>query len=424
MAIEILDALRLAVLLDVLPARVDGPDRIRDLAPDELVVVGVAGAQRDVRLALGEVEILVAHDELDPDPGVAGVEAVEQRGLRDAVDQGLGAGHADDADHLAPRRFEMLLEGQHRLLHPLGVGDHLLAELGQAVARGVALHERTSDAPLERHESALHGRLVHLQRPAGCKGAVMTRDGEIDSGDRPSRTSTSYALAQPPIANMRLPPSGRGEYVRGTTPRPRTQAMDTAALPDSEALKTAARNQWDKAAAGWNHHTPWLRAWLRGATDAMLDMAGIRSGSRVLDVAAGAGDQTLDIAERVGPQGRVLATDLSPAILELAKENALRAGYGNVETCVADGECLQLDEPAFDAAVCRLGLMFFPDPLRGLREMHRALKPGGGICTMVFSKPEANPCITILMSTALEHAGLPRATRITREACCAWASRA
>jgi SAM-dependent methyltransferase len=183
--------------------------------------------------------------------------------------------------------------------------------------------------------------------------------------------------------------------------------MTTATAFDPQAFKLATRNQWEKAAEGWNDHTVQIRAWLRGATDAMLDMAGIKPGARVLDVAAGAGDQTLDIAERVGPQGFVLATDLSPAILEFAKGNALRAGYENVETQVADGESLQVPEASFDAAVCRLGLMFFPDPLQGLREMHRALRPGGGVCTMVFSRPEANPCIAALMSTALKHAGLP-----------------
>jgi SAM-dependent methyltransferase len=176
---------------------------------------------------------------------------------------------------------------------------------------------------------------------------------------------------------------------------------------DQQAFKLATRSQWDKAAKGWNDQTPQVRAWLRSATDAMLDMAGIKPGSRVLDVAAGAGDPTLDIAERVGPQGFVLATDLSPGILEFAAINARRAGHGNVETRVADGEYLQVDEAGFDAAACRLGLMFFPDPLKGLREMYRALKPGGGVSTMVFSRPEANPCITIVMSTALEHAGLP-----------------
>ena len=183
-------------------------------------------------------------------------------------------------------------------------------------------------------------------------------------------------------------------------------AMTTVEF-DQKGFKVATRNQWEKAAHGWNDHTPQIRAWLRVATDAMLDMAGIKPGSRVLDVAAGAGDQTLDIAERVGPQGFVLATDLSAAILEFAKGNARRAGYGNVGTLVADGESLQVDEASFDAAACRLGLMLFPDPRQGLREMYRVLTPGGGVCTIVFSRPETNPCVTILMSTALKHAGLP-----------------
>lgn len=180
-----------------------------------------------------------------------------------------------------------------------------------------------------------------------------------------------------------------------------------SSITDGQAFKAGMRIQWDTAAAGWNAHAADIRAWLRKPTDAMCRMAGVTAGSRVLDVAAGAGDQTLDIAAQVGPQGRVLATDLSPAIVALARDNAVRAGFGHVETRVADGEDLGVAEASFDAAVCRLGLMFFPDPLQGLREMHRALRPGGGVCTMVFARPEKNPCLTILMSTALKHAGLP-----------------
>lgn len=182
--------------------------------------------------------------------------------------------------------------------------------------------------------------------------------------------------------------------------------MNTS-ITDGQTFKTGMRIQWDTAAAGWNAHAADIRAWLRKPTDAMCRMAGVTAGSRVLDVAAGAGDQTLDIAAQVGPQGHVLATDLSPAIVALARDNAARAGFGHVETRVADGEDLGVTEATFDAAVCRLGLMFFPDPLRGLREMHRALRPGGGVCTVVFSRPEKNPCLAILMSTALKHAGLP-----------------
>lgn len=176
--------------------------------------------------------------------------------------------------------------------------------------------------------------------------------------------------------------------------------------PDPQAFKAAMRDQWDRAAQGWNDHAAPIGAWLAAATDAMLEMAGVRPGARVLDVAAGAGEQTLTIAERVGPSGFVLATDLSPAIVALAQANAQRAGHRHVQVRVADGEQLGVEPVSFDAAVSRLGVMFFPNPLQGLAEMRNALRPGGGVCTMVFGAPERNPCVTILMSTAMKHAGL------------------
>jgi len=179
---------------------------------------------------------------------------------------------------------------------------------------------------------------------------------------------------------------------------------------DALAFKNAMQVQWDQAAEGWDAHGPQVRAWLAPATEAMLNMAGVQPGSRVLDVAAGAGDQTLDIAERVGPAGEVVATDLSPAILARAAANARRAGHAQVRTLVADAEDLgALPASHFDAAVCRLGLMFLPDPLRGLREMVRTLRPGGRVCTLVFGAPQANPCVAALMRIALLRAGLPPA---------------
>ena len=177
------------------------------------------------------------------------------------------------------------------------------------------------------------------------------------------------------------------------------------ASPASPNAPTGA--EWDAAAAGWDRHAPKIRAWLRPATDAMLAMVDIRAGQQVLDVAAGAGDQTLDIARRVGPSGGVVATDISEGILALAERGASRAGCENVDFHRADAQNLGLEQGRFDAAVCRLGLMFLQDPIAGLREIRQVLKPGGRLCTMVFAGPEANPCIRILMSTALRHAGLP-----------------
>jgi ubiquinone/menaquinone biosynthesis C-methylase UbiE len=173
------------------------------------------------------------------------------------------------------------------------------------------------------------------------------------------------------------------------------------------ALEAAAK-QWDGSAAGWYAHTPQIRAWLRNATDAMLEMAAVGPGAHVLDVAAGSGDQTLDIARRIGPEGHVLATDLSPASLALAQQDASREALRNLTVQVADGADLPVPDAAFDSVVCRLGLMFFPDPLRGLREMHRILRPGGAMCVMVFGRPRNNPCVTALLEVAMRHAGLPQ----------------
>lgn len=183
--------------------------------------------------------------------------------------------------------------------------------------------------------------------------------------------------------------------------------MKIETAPEIDSFTAAARTQWERSAEGWNEHAPEIRAWLREATEAMLDAVGVCAGHRVLDVAAGAGEPAIDAARRVGDSGHVLATDFSPAILRLARANAERAGLRNLEFRVADATRLPVDDASFDVALCRLGLMLLRDPAAALREMHRATRPGGYACTLVFSAPERNPCIGILMSTALKHAGLP-----------------
>lgn len=169
----------------------------------------------------------------------------------------------------------------------------------------------------------------------------------------------------------------------------------------------AARAQWEAAAEGWDAHSPALRAWLSAPTQTMFDMAGVAAGHHVLDVAAGAGDQTVMLAERVGTGGFILATDLSPTLVERLRENAARAGFSIVEAQVADAQRLPAEPDRFDAAICRLGLMLMPEPSRCLSAVHHALRPGGRFSALVFDGPEANPCIRILMATVLRHAGLP-----------------
>ena len=124
------------------------------------------------------------------------------------------------------------------------------------------------------------------------------------------------------------------------------------------------------------------------ATQMMLDVAEVRTGSRVLDVAAGTGDQTIMTAQRVGPTGYVLATDISASMLKLAADTAREAGFTNVQTRVMDAENIDLDADSFDAVVCQLGLMLFPDPAKVLRAMRRVVRPGGKVAALVFSTEE------------------------------------
>lgn len=164
---------------------------------------------------------------------------------------------------------------------------------------------------------------------------------------------------------------------------------------------------WGRAAAGWDGNAALIRAWLAEANEAMLGAARIAAGMRVLDIAAGAGDQTIDIARRVGPEGKVLATDVAPAMVARADANLRNAGLGWAEARVADAEALGLDGAGFDAAICRLGLMFCRQPDAALRGILGALSPGARFAALVFSHAEANPCIAITTRIARRHAGLP-----------------
>ena len=187
--------------------------------------------------------------------------------------------------------------------------------------------------------------------------------------------------------------------------------MTTTSTPatfDPVAFKTTTRAQWQDAADAWHRWGPFLGTWLGPATDAMIEMGGIAEGSKVLDVAAGAGEQSLRVAERVGPTGHVLVTDIAPNLLELAARDAAAAGLTQVETRELDGEELEtLEAESFDAVVSRVGLIYFPDQQRALHGMLHALRPGGRVSAVVYSTPEANAFFSIPVRIIRARAALP-----------------
>lgn len=177
---------------------------------------------------------------------------------------------------------------------------------------------------------------------------------------------------------------------------------------DPVIFKKTTRDQWEQAAEAWHRWGPTIESWLGTATEVMLDAAAVTAGSRVLDVAAGAGGQTLAAARRAGPSGRVLATDLSPAILAYAARAAAESGLSTVDVLEADGEDLStIPEAGFDAVICRVGLIYFPDQQAALAGMRRALRPGGRVCAVVYSTAEANPFFAIPVGIIRRRAQLP-----------------
>jgi SAM-dependent methyltransferase len=181
-----------------------------------------------------------------------------------------------------------------------------------------------------------------------------------------------------------------------------------AAAFDPDQFRATTRAQWEHAAEAWDRWTPLLNRWLAAATDAMLDAARIGPGSHVLDVAAGAGDQTLAAARRVGPDGHVLATDISPTILAYARRAAQQEGLSNVDTRELDGERHDLlPAQSFDAAISRVGLIYFPDQQRALAGIRHALKPGGRFAAVVYSTPEKNPFFSLPVGIIRRRAQLP-----------------
>jgi len=173
-------------------------------------------------------------------------------------------------------------------------------------------------------------------------------------------------------------------------------------MENNEALR-----QWNSAAPGWVKWEPVHNRMLATATQVLLDHTGVAEGSRVIDIATGAGDQALAAARRVGPAGYVLATDISPAMVAFVAEQARAAGLPNIATYACAAENLPRDQAPFDAAICRLGLMLMPDPGAAVAAVRDVLRPGGRLSGLVMSSPAANPFYVTVPSILRRHANKP-----------------
>jgi SAM-dependent methyltransferase len=177
---------------------------------------------------------------------------------------------------------------------------------------------------------------------------------------------------------------------------------------DPREFKAAQREAWGEAAEGWRTWWRIFESAAQGLNERLVDLAEVREGHRVLDVATGIGEPALTAARRVGPKGRVLATDLAPPMLAIAAERASALGLANVVFREMDAESLEIGAGSFEAATCRWGLMLFQDPLASARGVHRALKRDARFAAAVWGRPERVPFLAIPHEVSTRELRLPQ----------------
>jgi ubiquinone/menaquinone biosynthesis C-methylase UbiE len=161
-------------------------------------------------------------------------------------------------------------------------------------------------------------------------------------------------------------------------------------------MQSDSTREWQENAPYWKKHAEPIRVLFAPVTGALIEEAGIRADMTVLDVACGVGEPALTIAEIVGSSGSVTCTDAVAEMVNAAEDAARQRGLTNVEFRQCTADALPFDSDLFDAAVCRLGAMFFPDPLKALGEMLRVIRPGGALALAVWSKLERNPYVHVV----------------------------
>jgi SAM-dependent methyltransferase len=157
---------------------------------------------------------------------------------------------------------------------------------------------------------------------------------------------------------------------------------------DAIAFKKTTHSQWNAVANRWNAWGGLLDSWLGPVSEALLDMANVGPGSRVLHVAGGSGQEALQSARRVGPSGYVETTDISEALTALADANLKAAGVRNAVARATDGEGLAIIGEPFDAVLSRVGLIYFPDQLGAVKRQAAALRRGGYVGAIVYATAE------------------------------------
>lgn len=146
---------------------------------------------------------------------------------------------------------------------------------------------------------------------------------------------------------------------------------------------------WSRVAPAWEQHADDIENTSGVASEALMRAAAITEGERVLELGAGTGHLAVRLAGLVGPSGSVVASDAAPGMVDLIERRV--AGLPNASAATIDATAIPDADGEYDVVVCRMGLMFVPDPVVALKEVRRVLRPGGRLAAAVWGDMARNP---------------------------------
>lgn len=175
---------------------------------------------------------------------------------------------------------------------------------------------------------------------------------------------------------------------------------------ERENISRAQKEMWNKLSPNWKKWDLLTMNFFKTQGDEIIQFIKPKGSDLILDVASGTGEPGLSIASLL-TESRIIISDLSEGMLQVAKEKAVEREITNIETKVANVCELPFADNTFDAISCRLGFMFFPDVFLATKELRRVLKPGGRIATTVWGSPHKNYWATCIMENIKKHIEIP-----------------
>lgn len=166
-------------------------------------------------------------------------------------------------------------------------------------------------------------------------------------------------------------------------------------LPLTQDISAQQRQAWNEFSPGWQKWNARIQTWLGPVGAALIAAADLAESDRVLDVATGTGEPGLTAASLV-KTGEVIGQDVAEDMVRIANEIAQRRGIRNYTAVAGDAAALPFTDNEFDAILCRMGVMFFSNPVADVREVIRVLKPGGKLSAAVWAEPAKNPWATTI----------------------------